>query len=112
MQCGSESEELIDVHWTLIRLKFRNAQHQMSESQNRSLGFFWRKLGQSCDTQRHTHTYMQGGIQLPKRGCLQPLEMPQGFGDVCTGMANMMENLLGEQPGHPRASQVAPSNCV
>lgn len=27
-------------------------------------------------------------------------------------MANTMQNLLGEQTGHPRASQVAPSNCV
>lgn len=30
----------------------------------------------------------------------------------CTGMTNMISNLQGEQPGHPRASQVAPNNYV
>lgn len=82
----------------------------MFESQTRSLGFLQRKFGQSSDTKTHTH--MQAGIQFPKHGCLQPLQMPQVFGDVCTGMTNMTSNLLREQPGHPRASQVAPNNYV
>lgn len=49
-QCGNESEK----PRTLIWLKLTKAQHQMSESQNRSLGFFWRKLGRSCDTETLT----------------------------------------------------------
>lgn len=57
LHSGSEYEELIDAHRMLVRLEIRNAQHQTSESQNRSLGVFWRKLGQSCGTQRHTHIY-------------------------------------------------------
>lgn len=50
LQCGNESEK----PWTLIGLKLTKAQHRMSESQNRSLGFFWRKLGRSCDTETLT----------------------------------------------------------
>lgn len=52
---------------------------------------------------------MQGGIQFSKHGCLQK---PEGFGAVCTGMTNIISNLLGEQPGHPRASQEAPNSYV
>lgn len=55
---------------------------------------------------------MQGGIQFSKHGCLQTLQMPQGFGVICPEMTNIITNLLGEQPGCPRASQVAPNNYV
>lgn len=52
----------------------------MSESQNRNLGFFWIKLGQSCDTQRHAHicrvafSFLNLGAYSHLR-CLTVLEM-------------------------------------
>lgn len=48
---------------------------------------------------------MQGSVQFPKLGCLQPLEMPHSFGNVCTEMANVTQSLLGSSPEHLRWHQ-------
>lgn len=109
LHSSSEYEELIDAHWMLVRSEKHSIKHLNPKTQ--VWGFSGENLVRAV-AHKDTHTYMQGSIQFPKRGCLQPLEMPQGFGGVCTGMASMMQNLLGKQPGHSRASQVASSNCV
>lgn len=39
---------------------------------------------------------MRGWVQFTKHDFLQPLELPQDFGDICKGMANIMPSLFRE----------------
>lgn len=64
-------------------------------------------------TQRYTHTHIcRVAFSFPNKDVYSHFRCPRVLSCHLLRMRNMISNLLGEQPGHPTASQVAPINYV